>query len=86
VVARTHQTMIWDRQRHVLRLRSMLREYFPAALEAFEGVIGDLAAAFWFGSKNRAVGFPSLSVTVVVCGRGPSTRSVDTLFTLRPPG
>ena len=45
VVARTHQTMIWDRQRHVLRLRSMLREYFPAALGAFEGVIGDLAAA-----------------------------------------
>ena len=25
VVARTHQTMIWDRHRHVLRLRSMLR-------------------------------------------------------------
>jgi hypothetical protein len=45
LVARTHQTMIWDRQRHVLRLRSMLREYFPAALGAFEGVIGDLAAA-----------------------------------------
>jgi len=42
VVARTHQTMIWDRQRHVLRLRSTLREYFPAALDAFEGVIGDL--------------------------------------------
>ncbi len=45
VIARTHQTMIWDRQRHVLRLRTMLREYFPAALEAFGGVIGDLAAA-----------------------------------------
>jgi hypothetical protein len=41
VVARTHQTMIWDRQRQVLRLRSTLREFFPAALEAFE----DLSAA-----------------------------------------
>lgn len=27
--------MIWDRTRHVLRLRSTLREFFPAALEAF---------------------------------------------------
>jgi len=41
VVARTHKTMIWDRTRTVQRLRHQLREYFPAALEAFE----DLAAA-----------------------------------------
>jgi hypothetical protein len=27
--------MIWDRTRHVLRLRSTLREFFPAALDAF---------------------------------------------------
>jgi transposase len=36
VVTRTHKTMIWERTRHTLRLRSMLREYFPAALVAFE--------------------------------------------------
>ena len=36
VVARAHQSMIWDRQRQVLRLRAALREFFPAALEAFE--------------------------------------------------
>ena len=36
LVARTHQTLIWDRTRHVLRLRSTLREYFPAALQAFD--------------------------------------------------
>jgi transposase len=36
VVARTHKTMIWDRTRQVQRLRHQLREYFPAALEAFE--------------------------------------------------
>jgi transposase len=35
VVARAHQTLIWDRHRHMLRLRTALREYFPAALEAF---------------------------------------------------
>ena len=40
VVARTRKTMIWDRTRTVQRLRHQLREYFPAALEAF----GDLDA------------------------------------------
>ena len=40
LVARAHQTAIWERTRQVLRLRSTLREYFPAAIEAFE----DLAA------------------------------------------
>jgi hypothetical protein len=36
VVARTHKTLIWERTRQVLRLRHQLREYFPAALAAFE--------------------------------------------------
>ena len=36
VVARAHQTLIWERHRHLLRLRTALREFFPAALEAFE--------------------------------------------------
>ncbi len=36
VVARTHKTLIWDRTRAVQRLRHQLREYFPAAIEAFE--------------------------------------------------
>lgn len=41
VVTRTHKTMIWERTRHTQRLRHALRDYFPAALEAFE----DLDAA-----------------------------------------
>ena len=36
VAARTHQTLIWERTRQVQRLRHQLREYFPAALKAFE--------------------------------------------------
>ncbi|EKT77335.1 hypothetical protein WSS_A38296 [Rhodococcus opacus M213] len=36
VAARAHQTMIWERTRHMLRLRTALREYFPAALEAYK--------------------------------------------------
>ena len=35
VVARAHQTMVWERTRHMLRLRVALRDYFPAALQAF---------------------------------------------------
>jgi transposase len=35
LVARAHQAFIWDRTRHFQRLRSALREFFPAALEAF---------------------------------------------------
>jgi transposase len=41
VVARTHKTLIWERTRHTQRLRHALRDYFPAALDAFE----DLDAA-----------------------------------------
>jgi transposase len=41
VVARTHKTLIWERTRHTQRLRHALRDYFPAALVAFD----DLAAA-----------------------------------------
>ena len=36
VVTRSHKTLIWERTRHTLRMRSTLREYFPAALVAFE--------------------------------------------------
>ncbi|MEU4156811.1 IS110 family transposase [Actinoplanes sp. NPDC026670] len=36
VVARAHQTLIWERTRHTLRLRTALRDYFPAALAAYQ--------------------------------------------------
>lgn len=35
VLARTHQSLIWARVRHANTLRSLLREYYPAALLAF---------------------------------------------------
>jgi transposase len=35
LTARAHQSLIWDRSRHVLRLRAALREFFTAALDAF---------------------------------------------------
>lgn len=35
LLARTHQNFVWQRQRHMNRLRSHLREFYPQALEAF---------------------------------------------------
>lgn len=43
LVARMHQSLIWDRTRHLQRLRSALREYFPAALDAL--AVGKLELA-----------------------------------------
>jgi hypothetical protein len=38
IAARAHQKLIWERTRHLLRMRSALREYFPAALQAYAGL------------------------------------------------
>src|SRR3954465_9393800 len=35
VLTRTHQSLIWSRQRQTNTLRSMLREFYPGALAAF---------------------------------------------------
>ncbi|MGB2947373.1 MAG: IS110 family transposase [Rhodococcus sp. (in: high G+C Gram-positive bacteria)] len=38
VLARGHQNLIWSRNRQTNALRSALREYYPAALEAFDSL------------------------------------------------
>jgi transposase len=50
VLARAHQSLIWARTRHTNMLRSALREYYPAALVAFE----DLAHGDALGVLDRA--------------------------------
>src|SRR5664279_4281551 len=40
LTARAHQRLVWDRTRHVLRLRPALRDFFPAALKAFGALDG----------------------------------------------
>ncbi len=50
VLARTHQTLIWSRTRHTNALRNALREYYPAALVAFD----DLAHGDTLGVLGRA--------------------------------
>jgi transposase len=45
VLARAHQSLIWTRQRQLNQLRSTLREFYPAALEAFDALAhGDALA------------------------------------------
>ncbi len=38
LAARHHQTLVWERTRHLLRLRAALRDFFPAALLAFDSL------------------------------------------------
>ena len=38
VLARAHQNLIWERQRHLNALRSKLRDYYPAAVELVKEV------------------------------------------------
>ena len=45
VLARAHQSMIWTRQRQTNQLRSTLREFYPAALDAFDDLAGRDAIA-----------------------------------------
>ncbi len=40
VLVRGHQNLVWTRQRHTNQLRSMLRQYYPAALDAFDDLAG----------------------------------------------
>lgn len=44
-LARVHQNLIWSRQRQTNQLRSMLREFYPAALQAFDDLHGRDALA-----------------------------------------
>jgi transposase len=41
VLARAHQGLVWARQRQINQLRSTLREFYPQALEAFSGELGE---------------------------------------------
>jgi transposase len=45
VLARAHQSLIWTRQRQLNQLRSTLREFYPAALEAFDELVSADALA-----------------------------------------
>jgi transposase len=79
VLARAHQSLIWARTRHANMLRSALREYYPAALEAFDSLTDRDALAVLGRAPTPAQG-ARLSVSKIgaalkVAGR---QRNIDT--------
>ena len=53
VVARAHKTLIWERCRQVRRLRYQLRDFFPAALEAYAGWTPPTCWSCWPRPRTR---------------------------------
>ena len=78
VLARAHQSLIWARGRHTNQLRSGLREYYPAALEAFENLADRDTLAVLHRAPTPEVG-ARLSVTQIraVLKRGGRQRNLD---------
>jgi transposase len=55
-LARVHQNLIWSRQRQTNQLRSMLREFYPAALQAFDDLHGRDALAVLAAAPTPGAG------------------------------
>jgi transposase len=56
VLTRAHKTLIWERTRHLLRLRHALREFFPAALNAFDDLTATDALELLAAAPDPASG------------------------------
>lgn len=79
VLARTHQGLIWSRQRQVNTLRSMLREFYSAALVAFDDLAGRDALAVLAAAPSPEQGrrlTPARVVTLL--RRGGRQRNLQT--------
>ena len=78
VLARAHQSLIWARTRHANALRSALREYYPAALEAFEDLTDRDALAI-LGRAPTPAQAARLSLTKISSAlkQGGRQRNID---------
>ncbi len=78
VLARGHQNLIWIRNRHTNMLRSTLREYYPAALEAFNDLAHPDALAVLERAPTPAKG-RSLTRSQIKAAlkRGGRQRNID---------
>ena len=92
VLARAHQGLIWSRQRQLNQLRNALREFYPAALEAFGT---DLASADALAvlevaptpAKGRSLGASRIAAALKRAGRRRriSERAEEIKAALRSP-
>ena len=90
LVARSHQAFIWDRTRHFQRLRSALREFFPAALEAFPELLAPEALELLERAPDpaRAARLSRSKITAALNRahrRDPQTRAEAIQAVLRAP-
>ncbi|MBG0814030.1 IS110 family transposase [Planomonospora sp. ID82291] len=72
VVTRAHQTLLWERTRHMLRLRVALRDYFPAALEAYKplGLTSDAALKLLVKAPTPATAAKLTAVQIAAALKG----------------
>ena len=77
-LARAHQSMIWARRRQASQLRSALREFYPAALAAFDDLTSSDAVAVLKAAPQPSLG-AALSRTQITAAlrRGGRTRHLD---------
>ncbi len=83
LLARAHQTAIWERTRQVLRMRSALLEYFPAAVQAFADLsaVDALQLLGRAADPDRAARLPrgQLVIALRAAGRHHVEAKADTL-------
>jgi transposase len=79
VLTRTHQSLIWSRQRQTNALRSMLREFYPAALAAFGDDLAsrEAMAILALAPSPEAGRRLSLSKIAAALRRAGRQRSID---------
>jgi transposase len=72
VVTRAHKTLIWERTRHTLRLRHALREFFPAALAAFDELTSPASLALLAAAPTpqAAAALSEAEITAVLKATG----------------
>ncbi len=78
ILARAHQTMIWSRGRQTNLLRSTLREFYPAALVAFDDLASPDALAVLRIAPTPALGAALSSAKIAAAlRRGGRQRRVE---------
>lgn len=78
VITRAHQTLIWTRTRHTNTIRSALREYHPAALDAFDDLAHpDALAVLGYAPTPEQGRRLSVGVIARVLKRAGRQRNVD---------
>jgi len=78
VLARAHQGLVWSRQRQLNQLRSTLREFYPAALAAFDELGSGDALAVLAIAPTPALGRRlSLSKIASALRRGGRQRRIE---------